>query len=37
MNLPTTYKALELREYSENRNRANIVEKSFRPLKNGEV
>lgn len=37
MNLPKTYKALELREYSENKNRAQIVEKTIRPLKNGEV
>ncbi|TGK28194.1 alcohol dehydrogenase [Leptospira gomenensis] len=37
MNLPQTYKALELREYSENRNRAVLVEKKFRPLKKGEV
>ncbi|EMY77035.1 oxidoreductase, zinc-binding dehydrogenase family protein [Leptospira weilii serovar Ranarum str. ICFT] len=37
MNLPNTYKALELREYSENKNRAVIVEKTIRPLKKGEV
>ncbi|WP_082280800.1 zinc-binding dehydrogenase [Leptospira kirschneri] len=37
MNLPKTYKALELKEYGENRNRASIVEKTIRPLKKGEV
>ncbi|XDD50434.1 zinc-binding dehydrogenase [Leptospira sp. WS92.C1] len=37
MNLPKTYKALELREYSENKNRAVIVEKQIKPLKKGEV
>ncbi|MCG6166452.1 zinc-binding dehydrogenase [Leptospira sp. FAT2] len=37
MNLPKTYKALELKEYSENKSRAVIVEKTIRPLKKGEV
>lgn len=37
MNLPKTYKALELREYGENKNRLAIVDKAIRPLKKGEV
>lgn len=37
MNLPKTYKALELREYGENKNRLAIVDKTIRPLKKGEV
>lgn len=37
MNLPKTYKALELREYGENKDRLTIVDKTIRPLKKGEV
>lgn len=37
MNLPKTYKALELREYGENKDRLTIVDKTIRPLKKREV